>query len=319
MDLTPSSIADSVENTYKRIKRFVTATPLYHSKEFSTNKCTLYLKSENLQYTGSFKLRGAASKITALAQSGVEKVITASTGNHGLAVAHILTQLKIDGEIFVPHTIEDAKLSRLEQYAVQLTKAGEDSVEAEREARKYATLHGIPFISPYNDKSVIEGQATIGKELLNQLDTIDNIFITIGGGGLVSGVASVLKSRFPQLQVFGCQPHNSPVMYESIIKGKILDMESKPTLSDGSAGGIEDGSITFELCKELIDDFVLVSEDEIRVAIKDLFQSQRLVVEGAAGVALASYHKMKAQLKGNTVVLLCGGNINTDTWKSIIA
>jgi threonine dehydratase len=222
------------------------------------------------------------------------------------------------GKIYVPTIIKPSKEKKLSSYEINLVKFGEDSEISEVKAREVALETSIPFISPYNDVEVIAGQGTIGIELVDQLEQIDHIFITVGGGGLISGIACVLKEYFPNMKIYGCQPSNSAGMYESVNAGEIIQIDSLDTFSDGSAGGIEKDSITFDFCQELIDEFVLITEDEIKKAMKIAFREFNQVIEGAAGVALAAYLKKENELSGNAVVILCGGNVDLDTWLNIV-
>lgn len=163
------------------------------------------------------------------------------------------------------------------------------------------------------------GQGTIGVELYKQLKDIDYVFIAIGGGGLVSGIAGYLKAMKPDVKIVGCWAKNSPVMYECIKAGEIIPVKEKETMSDGTAGGIEPGAITFEPTKELIDEYVLVTEDEIKKAIKLILEKHHQVIEGSAGVAVASYIKEKDKYKGkNIVILICGGNLSTEKLTHIL-
>jgi threonine dehydratase len=305
----------------QRIRNYIRETPLEFSFPLSTDfDGKLYLKCENLQYTGSFKVRGAYNKILTLSEPDKSKgVITASTGNHGMAVAHVLSTIGGNGTVLLPESVNQSKLKILKQFNIKIEFYGQDSEETERYARKLAEEQEKQFISPYNDIHIIAGQGTLGVELSRQLKVIDHVLICVGGGGLVSGVAAYLKNIHPDIKIHGCLPINSPVMYESIKAGRILDMKVQETLSDGSAGGIESDSITFDLCKELIDNYFLVSEEEIQNAIKMVFHHHRLVIEGAAGVAVASFVKNQEQLEGNVVVILCGANIDTNKFLSIVS
>ncbi|MFV2015131.1 MAG: pyridoxal-phosphate dependent enzyme, partial [Candidatus Heimdallarchaeota archaeon] len=259
-------IIDEIKAANNRIREFVVKTPLVKFMGGLNDK-PVYLKLENYQHTGSFKLRGALNKVLSLADGEKNQgVITASTGNHALATAYALKLTNGKGTIYLPKTVILAKLDKLQKYNVALVHFGNDSAETEVEARRVSEIENIPFISPYNDYKVIAGQGTIGIELLEDLKDIDNVFVTVGGGGLISGISCYLKSINPSIKIYACQPINSAVMYHSINEGKIVEMESKSTLSDGSAGGIEINSVTFELVQKFVDDFILVSEDEIKTA-----------------------------------------------------
>jgi threonine dehydratase len=177
----------------------------------------------------------------------------------------------------------------------------------------------MAWVSPYNDLQVIAGQGTISVELIKQLAVIDYVFVTVGGGGLISGMTTYLNAISPQTEVIGCLPENSAEMYRSVQAGRLITEDGKPTLSDGSAGGFEEGSITFPLCQQLVKDWTLVSEAEIRDGIKLMLSTHRKLVEGSAAVALASYLKRKDEfVDKNVVILLCGSNIAADTLKTIL-
>ncbi|MFQ6071033.1 MAG: threonine/serine dehydratase [Candidatus Aminicenantales bacterium] len=305
----------------KRIKDYIRVTPLEYSPYLSQRgKCNVYLKLENFQLTGSFKLRGAMNKLLSLTPVQRKRgVITASTGNHGLAVAHGVSVLGGRGIIYLPHNATSSKIERLRTYNVELRFQGHDCLQAELSAKKYAEEHGMDYISPYNDLKIIAGQATVGKEISEQAEKIDCVLVPVGGGGLISGVAGYLKQKEKEIEVIGCQPEASPVMYESLKAGKIIDMESKETLSDGTAGGIEKEAITFELCRKYVDDFYLVSEEEIKEALKFLIEKHFFLVEGAGALTLAAFLQRKEHFKGKNVVLIISGSgISLNLLKKIL-
>lgn len=304
-----------------RISEYVRETPLDYSPFFSElTGANVWLKLENLQHTGSFKLRGACNKLLSL---GTEQTgagcVAASSGNHGAAVAYAMRKLDVSGIIFVPETASTTKVDAIRRAGAEVKLFGTDGLDTEVHARQYATEHGMQYLSPYNDADVIAGQGSCGVEIARQLDVIDALFIAVGGGGLISGVGSFLKSVHPQMQLIGCQPAASAVMAESAKAGRILDLPSEPTLSDGTAGGIEADAITFDLCQQLVDRYELVSEAEIAQAMCEFIDSHNQLLEGAAGVALAALKNASAGFQGkNIVVIVCGGNISRDTLRSII-
>ncbi|MFW9903294.1 MAG: threonine/serine dehydratase [Candidatus Thorarchaeota archaeon] len=320
MNLThnPINVRNYVLAAEKRIRPYIRETPLEYSPYLSKmGNCEVYLKMENIQLTGSFKARGALNKIISL-PSGTE-ITTGSSGNHGLAVAYALKKLNGTGTLYLPTTAAPIKIEKLRNYDILLKYYGTDSVEAEIFAKEVANREKKVFISPYNDPEIIGGQGTIGLELTRQIAKIDVILVTIGGGGLISGIAGYLKSLNSGVEIIGCLPNNSAVMYESIKAGKIVDMESKPTLSDGSAGGIESNAITFELCQRYVDDYILVNEREIAYAILLMLEEHHMVVEGAAGVTVAAYLKNLDRFqRKNVVLIICGGNISIQQLKEII-
>ena len=300
------------------IKNYIEKTPLKHSERLSkeTNS-NIFLKLENLQKTGSFKARGALNKILNINRT--EKVVAASSGNHGAAVSYALSKKNMIGTIYVPKNVKKSKVKNIESFGSKVIKFGDDCLDAENEAIRLCKENNLTFVSPYNDYDIISGQGTIGVEILEQNTNIDTVFITVGGGGLISGISSYIKSINPDIKVIGCSPINSSIMINSIKEGKIVNTESKDTLSDGSAGGVEEGSITFNMCKELIDDFCLVSEEEIALQIKNALNIDKMRIEGSAAVAIASAIKMKSHIENkNVAIIICGGNIGSDTLNKIL-
>ena len=174
-------------------------------------------------------------------------------------------------------------------------------MESETKGREVSIASRMEFISPYNDLSVIAGQGTIGVEIAEQSDRLDSVIVSLGGGGLISGIASYLKKKIPGIRVIGCSPKNSAVMIHSMDAGKILDLESSPTLSDGTAGGVEKDSITFNLCCDLIDQTVLIEENEIIDSMVKYMRLEHQLIEGAAGTAVAALRKLKNNIKGQRV------------------
>ena len=312
-------LKESCQTAYNNIKKHIVKTPLIHSKNLSSiSNTNVFLKLENFQHTGSFKLRGAMNKILNLPDKSIG-VVAASSGNHGAAVAYSLRNLKMKGLVYVPENAVSSKVKLMKKYGVEVRYSGNDSLIAESSAILYAEENNLSFVSPYNDIDVISGQGTIGVEMINQLKDLDVVFITVGGGGLISGVGGYLKSINSNIKIIGCSPENSPVMKISLNKGKIIEFDSLPTLSEGSAGGIERDSITYNFCEEFIDDFYLVSEEEIVENIKFFIANEKLLIEGAAAVSVAGFLKNKKLFKGmNVGIVICGGNIGNDTLKSIL-
>lgn len=319
----PLDVKAKVLKAEKRIRSYIRETPLEYSPFLShTAGCHVYLKLENLQLTGSFKYRGAVNKILSLSQAELEKgIVTSSSGNHGAAFTYAAKKLGCKGTLYLPETISPAKLEPIKLYgADDIVFYGTDVVETETFARRRAEEEGAVYISAYNDPEIIGGQGTIAVELMRQMEKIDALFVPIGGGGLASGMAGYLKAVCPDIKITGCQPEHSPVMYESVKAGRIIEMASKPTLADGSAGGIEPGSITFDLCRACIDDYVSVSETQIAEAIKLTLQKDYMLIEGAAALTVASFLKTKEQFKGKQVALVISGKkIALDTLKKILS
>jgi threonine dehydratase len=312
--ITPDieAVATAAETAAERIGQRVLQTPLPRSQYFSKLAgADVFLKLENRQHTGSFKIRGAMNCLLSLsAEQRNRGCVAASSGNHGAAVAYAMRALAMHGCIFVPEQTSAAKLDAIRDYGGEVRFFGTDGLDTEQHARDYARREGLYYVSPYNDAAVIAGQGTCGVELMQQLPALDAVVIAVGGGGLLSGVASVVKTRNPQAKVIAAQPRASAVMARSIEAGRILDLASEPTLSDGTAGGIEPGSITFELCRALVDEFLLVDERDIGAAMNDFHRHEGAVIEGAAGVAIAALRQSEDSIRGkNVAVIICGGNV----------
>jgi threonine dehydratase len=304
-----------------RIRAQVRETPLEYSFPLSrASGAHVYLKLEHLQRTGSFKLRGAMNKILLLDPETLGRgVIAASTGNHGMGVACAAQTAGARAVIYLPRDTAESKIAMMAHLGAQPVPEFKDCLEAELQARADAERQGMTFISPYNDQDVIAGQGTIGVELLRDLDRIDAVFIAVGGGGLIAGVAAYLKSVSPTIRIVGCWPEHSPIMLECLKAGEIHDVAEKATISESTTGGLEPGSITFSLCRELIDDFTLVSEPEIHSAMREIFIHEHWVVEGSAGVAVAAFLKRQNEFRNqNVVLLLCGRNISASRWSEIL-
>jgi len=313
---------DDVLASYDRSKNYIRKTPLDHSPSLSELiNGEVYLKLENVQKTGSFKFRGAISKITSLSSDQRNKgVVTASTGNHGAAVSLAMKILDVNGKIVVPKNIARNKLENIKKLGGIVEFYGKDCIESEFRAQEISKESGSAYISPYNDPDIVTGQGTIAVELDNQLNDIDEVIVSVGGGGLISGIGGYLKQVQPKVQMVACSPKNSCVMYESLNAGRILDLPSKQTLSDGTAGGVEEGSITFDICKEIIDDFVLVTEREIASGIRTAINDDHQLIEGSAGAAIAALFKRKKTLIGKRVIIIiCGGNINSNTLHKVLS
>ena len=314
-------LEQEVINAATRIKSYIRKTPFSLSPYFSALlDGKVFFKLENQQVTGSFKARGALNKILSLSKIDQERgVVSASTGNHGAAVAYASNEVNIECSIYVPSGSSDTKISKMRDYGAKIIVYGSDCVEAESQARLVSDTNGLTYISPYNDIKVMTGQGTLGYEIKSQYSELDAIIISLGGGGLLSGTASYLKSVWPGVKVIACSPENSAVMIQSIDAGKILNLESLPTLSDGTAGGVEKDSITFPLCSGLIDEAVLLTEEEIKKAMVLYMEHENQILEGAAGTAVAALIKKQVELKGKRVaVVICGGNISLDTLRKVI-
>jgi len=298
-----------------RIRPLVRETPIDYSLHLSRlGDANVYLKLEHLQHTGSFKLRGATNKILSLTEEQLHRgVIAASTGNHGMGVCYAARHAGTTATIYLPQNITEQKLAKIKNLGGHLVMSNGDCLDAESRARAAANESGQVFISPYNDLQVIAGQGTIGVEMARQLDRIDVVFVTVGGGGLVSGIAAYLKSVNPHIRIVGCWPENSRVLYECLRAGRIIEFPEEPTISESTTGGVEEDSVTFPLCQQLLDDHALVTESEIREAMRLIFNKEHRIIEGSAAVAVAAYLKKREMYEGqNVVIILCGRNIASE-------
>ena len=319
--MRPGAIISEVEAAESRIRPHIRHTPLQRSDSLSGfGHADVHCKLENLQLTGSFKVRGAFNKMLTLSDEQKKAgVVVASSGNHGAAVAHAARNLRIPCLVLVPTTASRTKVAAIGRLGASIEPVEGDPIEAELAARRLGIETGREYISPYNDPRIIGGQGTIGIELHRELPALDAVFVSVGGGGLISGIAAYLKSRRPDLRVIGCSPTNSPVMVESVKAGRIVDMPSLPTLSDGTAGGIERDSITLDLVSTLVDEFVTVAEEQIVDELRRFIENERVIIEGAAAVALAAYRATADRYRGSTLsIIICGGNVDTPVLQRVL-
>jgi threonine dehydratase len=280
----------------------------------------VHLKLENHQISGSFKLRGVMNKLLSLSgEDQGRRLVAASTGNHGAAFAHGVSELGLDGLLFLPTNAVAAKLEPIQASGIPYELVGDDCVVTENHAHAYARSTGCVWVSPYNDEAIIAGQGTIGPELLEQVDNFEAVLIPVGGGGLAGGLASYLKAVDPTIEIIGCEPEASAVMAESVQAGEIVDIPSLPTLSDATAGGIEAGAITFELCRRHVDRWERVGEDEIAAAIRFLHEHEDMVIEGGAALPVAVMLRRPEHLRGKTVALvITGSKIDTEILQAVL-
>jgi len=282
--------------------------------------CQVFLKYEHMQPTGSFKIRGATNKVRLLdAQQRRAGVLTASTGNHGMAVARAGSLAGGPVRGFFSKQTAATKLAGIRAFGAELVIVDGPPLEAELTARRTAEAEGLTYISPYNDLDVVAGQGTLGVELIKQDPTLDAVFIATGCGGLIGGAGTAIKALAPRTQVVGVWPEASPCLLRALEAGRIIPVEEHETLSDGTAGAVEAGSVTFPICQQVIDERVSVSESEIAAAMVRLAQTEHLMVEGAAGVALAGLVKTAAAYRGRKVaVVLCGRNIAPQAFAAVV-
>ena len=282
-------------------------------------ECELYLKPENLQITGSFKVRGSAYKIAMLTDEEKKKgVIACSAGNHAQGVALAATKNGIKSLICLPDSAPISKVEATKAYGAQVNLVKGCYDDAYAEALRLKDEMGYTFVHPFDDEYVIAGQGTIGLEITRDLDDVDAIIVPIGGGGLISGVAYAIKSIRPSIKVYGVQAAGAPSMYNSIKSGKIETLSSVSTIADGIAVK-QPGENTFRLINQYVDDIALVTEDEISSAILALIEKQKMIAEGAGAVSVAAAMFNKFPIQGKKVVsVVSGGNIDVTSLSRVI-
>jgi threonine dehydratase len=310
-----------VMEAIERCRDHLSPTPLEYSLYLSREiEGEVWLKLDSMQRTASFKFRGALNKILSLTEAQLDKgVVSASTGNYALAIAEAMAIRKRRATIYVAEDIEPSRLELLRAHGLDLVIYGGGAWDAEKEARRVAEAEDKIYASPYNDPIVVGGQGTCGYEISKQLPALDAAFFACGAGGLLGGSAGWLKYHNPDVEAFGVSPENSPVMYESMLANKMVEMETFPTLADTCAGGVDLDSITLELLQRYVEEIVLLTETEIEESIRLLFEQHRLVTEGSGALGVGGLLKRKERVKGKKVVaVVCGRNIDLELFKRII-
>jgi threonine dehydratase len=312
----------NIQDARKAIAPFIKCTPLVQSQYLTTYcGCPLFLKLENLQITSSFKPRGVFNKLLHLNEHEKDKgIITASAGNHGQAVAFAAQKLGHYARVVVPRNTPKVKIEGIRKYGADLVLFGENYDEAERKAKELAQKDGCAYISPYNDEYIIAGHGTIGLEVIEALPNVDAVMVPLCGGGLISGISIAIKSANPDMHVIGVQSRSSPVMYESLKAGKIVQVQKAKTKSvaEGLSGNV--GPITFDIVQKCVDRVMLVEEETLRHAVFLLWNYDKQVVEGSGAAAVAPVIENKPMFKGKTVVsVISGGNIDSNLFQSILA
>ena len=312
---------DKIYHAQYVLKSAVRETDIIRSHVLSSfYGCDIYLKPENLQRTGSFKVRGAYYKISQLSDEEKAKgVIACSAGNHAQGVAIASTKFGISAKICMPEGAPISKVEATKGYGAEVILVPGVYDDAHHEAERLRVENGYTFIHPFNDEDVIAGQGTVGLEIMNQLSDVDIVVVPIGGGGLIAGVAYAIKSLNPKIKVYGVQAEGAASMVNSFHDGKIETLPSVSTIADGIAVK-EPGNLTFELCSKYVDDIISVSDDEISTAILTLIEKQKMIAEGAGAVSLAAvlFNKIP-DLKGKKVCcVISGGNIDVTILSKVI-
>ncbi len=316
----PGTLAANVRAAAQRLRDCVLATPTVPAPWLSQELgCEVRFKLENVQLSGSFKLRGASHALLQLPPAlRAAGVVAASSGNHGLGLAMAAARLGIAATVYVPTTTPVGKREAIARHGAAVEVFGDDCVLTEARAREVAAATGRHYVSPYNDADVIAGQGTVMVELLQQWPEVDTVYVALGGGGLIAGMAAFGKAARRDLQFVACSPSASPAMAECVRAGRIVDVACHDTWSDSTAGGVEPGAITFPLCRDLVDRFVDVEEAAIATAMRDCLAHQHLLVEGAAGVAVAALRADRQRGK-RAAVIVCGGNLPYSSLQRLLA
>ena len=309
---------DKIYHAKYILKQVIRETDVIHAPKINTES-NIWLKTENLQITGSFKVRGAYYKMSCLSDEEKAKgVIACSAGNHAQGVALAAARNGIKSVICLPDGAPISKVEATKSYGAEVCLVKGVYDDAYAEALRQRDEYGYTFIHPFDDENVIAGQGTIGLELIEQIPDMDAVIVPIGGGGLISGVAFAIKSLNPNIKVYGVQAAGAPSMFNSIRDNQIETLESVSTIADGIAVK-EPGENTFKLISEYVDDIVTVTDDEISAAILALMEQQKLVTEGAGAVPVAAAMFNKVPVKGKKVVcLLSGGNIDVTILSRVI-
>ena len=298
----------------QRIAGVAVRTPLAPSAALSARTGrNVFLKLETQQVTGAFKIRGAANRLLSLSPDEQARgVVTVSTGNHGRAVAYVGSRLGVRVVVCVPDLVLPHKVAAMRALGAEVVVQGANQDEAEAHAAALAGREGLVNVSPFDDLHVIAGQGTIGLEILEECPQVDTVVVPLSGGGLMGGIAFALKAADSGIRTVGVSMARGPVMVESVKAGRVLQLPEEPTLADSLMGGIGlENRYTFDLVRQVVDDYVLVSEEEIAAGMRHALLVEHQVVEGGGAVGLAALlHDKVPQLGENVVVVLSGGNVD---------
>lgn len=322
-DVVDRAAAPSIErirDAARVLAPLAARTPMEHSHYLeSVTGAPVHLKCENLQRTGSYKIRGASYRLSRLTpEERARGVVAASAGNHAQGVAFAARQLGIAATIFMPMGVALPKLAATRDYGADVQLVGDVVDESLAAAARFAEETGAVFIPPFDHPDVIAGQATVGLEILEDVPDVQTIVVPVGGGGLISGIASAVKQLAPHVRVIGVQVANAAAFPASLQAGEVRTVQTKPTIADGIAVGTP-GRITFQIVRDLVDDVVTVTDDETASALLVLLERAKLVVEPAGAVGVAALLSRVVLDPGVTVAVLSGGNIDPLTMERVIS
>lgn len=304
-----------VRKARRVIEPITKVTPILHSEQLS-HLCqnTILLKSEHLQKTGAFKIRGATNRVKQAVESGANHVTAASSGNHGQAVAYIANKLGIPATIAVPENITECKINAIKSYNGIVIKYGTTSAERIPKAKEIAQKENGDFIPPYDDPYIMSGQGTIGLEILEQVENPDIIVVPVGGGGLISGILTAVKETKPSVKIIGVEPKVANDTYLSLKNGKITSIQKAPTIADGLRTN-QPGDLTFPVLQKYLDDLVLVSDDEIYQAIYFVLERMKQLIEPSSATVIAAAMFNHLGVKNKKIVtVISGGNVDIGDW-----
>lgn len=309
---------ENAERALQRLKNIVTHTPLTENINLSDQYgATIKLKREDLQVVRSYKIRGAYNKISTINQDALENgVVCASAGNHAQGVALSCYKLKVKGTIYMPAPTPKQKVQQVRMFGkdyVDIVLHGDTFDDAYNEAIKYSEANNSAFVHPFDDEKVIEGQSTIGLEILRDVDTkIDYLFLPVGGGGLSSGVSSIFKTLSPETKIIGVEPKGAPAMHQSLKQGEVVKLDHIDKFVDGAAVK-KVGDLTFNICKETLDEVALVDEGNICTSLIKMYNENGIVLEPAGALTVAVLDQYNEEIKGKNVVCLLSGSNNDIT------
>ncbi len=309
-----------IELAEGRIRRYVQPTPLERSPQLSSDLGReIYLKLESFNPIRVFKIRGALNKLQCLPDAALRRgVITASSGNHGLAIAYASRLFGVNATICVPQNVNPQKLAAIQEQGAEIIRAGQGYDETYLNARQTAEQRGLTFIHAFNDPDIIAGQGTCGLEMMRQAGDLDSTVVAIGGGGLISGIAIALKESLASVKVFGAETQAIPSMYESLVAGRRVQVQPGATIADGMQASIP-GELTFEACKKHVDKIGLVNDAQIEDAIYELLVKARILAEPAGASPLAALRgPLRHEGGEKTVLVVSGGNISLQLLTSIL-
>ncbi len=304
----------------ERIFKFIKHTPLYSSAYLSQiSNHHVYLKLENLQNTNAFKVRGASNYILQLESSiGKRGLITASSGNHGKAVAYVASRIGYPVKVVVPTDAPLTKVKSIKDYGAEVIYWKKFTKERDEKAQQLAKDNQLTFIDSVDHPWIIEGQGTVGLEIIEDLPDVEAVLVPIGGGGLISGISLAIKEKNPKVKIYGVEPIGSNSMFLSLQAGKVTELKNINTIADGLRSN-HPGSLAFTIVKKYVDDIILVTDEEIRMALKTLLLEDKLLTEPSGAVTLAAILAGKLPFKNNKVAaVISGGNVDIENIKKYI-